>query len=100
LDNVEARIDQINRPKFEQHREELLRSQTELAQAQKQIQAAFGLHADMGPDVVNELFCEELLRLKTRKSTIEARIHELESSILVSTETSDKFSDSSERKPG
>ena len=90
LDDVEARIDQINRPKFELHREEVLRSQTELTQVQKQIQAAFRLHADMGPDVVDDLFREELLRLKTRKSALEARIHELEASGPTTTETADK----------
>ena len=87
LENIESRIDQINRPKLEQHREEVLRSQTELAQIQKQIQAAFRLHADMGPDVVDDLFREELLRLKTRKSTLEARIHELEASAPASGDT-------------
>jgi hypothetical protein len=78
LDDIETRIDQINRPKLEQHKEELSRRQVELFQVQKQIQAAFRLHADMGPDVVDDLFRDELLRLKTQKATLEARIRELE----------------------
>jgi hypothetical protein len=60
------------------------------SQVQRQIQAAFRLHADMGPDVVDDLFRDELLRLKARKSSLEARIHELEASSPNDIETPDK----------
>lgn len=74
LDGIERRIDEITEPQKNPKLEELSRRKDQLAQIQKQIQAAFRLHAEMGAEVVDDLFKDELVRLKAEKSTLEASI--------------------------
>ena len=79
LDGIERRIDEITEPQKNAKLEELSRRKDQLAQIQKQIQAAFRLHAEMGAEVVDDLFKDELVRLKAEKSTLEVSIRDLES---------------------
>ena len=81
LDGIEHRIDEIVKPQLQNKFIDLDRRKSQLAQIQKQIQAAFRLHADMGGDVVDDLFRDELLRLKTEKASVEEAVRELEATM-------------------
>ena len=78
LDGIERRIDEITKPQKEAKSEELSRRKGQLAQVLRQIQAAFRLHAEMGAEVVDDLFKDELIRLKAEKASLECTIKELE----------------------
>ncbi len=60
---------------------ELEANRRALEQVQKEVQAAFRLHADMGAAVVDDLFREQLVTLKDKKIRLEAKIREIESRI-------------------
>jgi site-specific DNA recombinase len=78
LDGIEKRIDEITKPQKEAQQEELSRRRGQLSQVQRQIQAAFRLHAEMGAEIVDDLFKDELVRLKAEKASIESSIKDLE----------------------
>ena len=74
LDGIERRIDDIIKPEKEAKSAELTRRKEQLTQIQRQIQSAFKLHAEMGADIVDDLFKDELIRLKAEKTALETSI--------------------------
>ena len=81
LDEIAGRIEANSKAKQGEIMSELEANRRALEQVQKEVQAAFRLHADVGAAVVDDLFREQLVTLKDKKIRLEAKIREIESRI-------------------
>ncbi len=77
LDKIEGRIAEMEKPLKNEILAEQERRQAELVAVEKDIQAAFRLHSEMGALAIDDLFKDRLKNLRDRKIEIEARLKEL-----------------------